>query len=80
MESTTQTECHQSANTHNTSSITWGNKVTNFYVIPTSVCTRIQAKKITSRQPICLTDSDHDYILEEIICQKKWVWNRRRSL
>ena len=28
-------------------------------------------KKAISRQPICLTNSDYDYIWEEIICQDK---------
>ena len=42
------------------------NSVTEFHTIPTSVCTRTQAKKAISRQPICFTDSDYDYILEEI--------------
>ena len=42
------------------------NAVTSFYSIPTSVCTSTQAKKSLSRQPICLTDSDYDCILEEI--------------
>ena len=42
------------------------NAVTDFHEIPTSVCTRTQAKKSIPRQPICLTDSDYDYILEEI--------------
>ena len=40
--------------------------ITDFHAIPTSVCSRTQAKKIISRQPICLTDADYDYILEEI--------------
>ena len=40
--------------------------VTDVHSIPTSVCTRTQAKKAISRQPICLTDADYDYILEEI--------------
>ena len=43
------------------------NAVTYFPTIPTSVCTRTQAKKDISRQPICLTNSDHYYILEEIV-------------
>ena len=30
-----------------------------------------RVKKPTSRQPICLTDFDHDYILEEIGCREK---------
>ena len=42
------------------------NAITTFHAIPTSVCSRTQAKKAIPRQPICLTDSDHDYILEEI--------------
>ena len=36
------------------------NVVTYFHTIPTSVCTRTQAKKVIPRQPICLTDSDYD--------------------
>ena len=40
--------------------------ITDFHTIPTSVCSRTQAKKAISRQPICLTDADYDYILEEI--------------
>ena len=40
--------------------------ITDFHAIPTSVCYRTQAKKAISRQPICLTDADYDYILEEI--------------
>ena len=47
------------------------NAVTGFHATPTSVCTRKQAKKSVSRQPICLTDSDYDYILEEIVHQDK---------
>ena len=42
------------------------NAVKNFHSIPTSACTRTQAKKAISRHPICFTDSDYDYILEEI--------------
>ena len=42
------------------------NAVTYFHAIPKSVCTRKQAKNTISRQSICLTDSDYDYILEEI--------------
>ena len=45
------------------------NTVTYFYAIPNGVCTRIQAKKSTSRHPIFLTDSDYDYISEEIVRQ-----------
>ena len=35
-----------------------------------------QAKKSISRQPICLTDSDYDYILEEISCRDKIEFER----
>ena len=39
------------------------NAVTYFHAITTGVCTWKQAKKYISRQPICLTGSDYDYIL-----------------
>ena len=42
------------------------NTITDFHAIPTSVCTRAKEKKAISRQPICLTDYDYDYILKEI--------------
>ena len=42
------------------------NTVTDFYAIPTSVCTMTEAKKSISRYPVCLTDSYYYYILEEI--------------
>ena len=45
--------------------------VTDFNAITISVCTRTQANKAISRQPICLTDSDYDYISEEIGRQDK---------
>ena len=41
------------------------NAITDFNAIPTSICYRTQAKKAISRHPICLTDSDYDYILEK---------------
>ena len=47
------------------------NSVTDFHAIPKSVCNRTLAKKAISRQPICLTDYDYDYILEEVGCQDK---------
>ena len=40
------------------------NAVTDFHVIPKSVCNRTQAKQSISRQPVCLTDSDYDCMLE----------------
>ena len=42
------------------------NTLTYFQTIPKSVCNRTQEKKTISRQPICLTDYDYNYILEEI--------------
>ena len=48
-----------------------GDAITDFHFIPTSICSRTQAKKEISRQPICLNDSDYDYILEEISRQGK---------
>ena len=46
------------------------NAVTNINAIPTSVCNRTQEKSIPV-QPVCLTDSDCDYIWEEIGCREK---------
>ena len=43
-----------------------GDEITDFHSIHTSICSITQAKKTISRQPICLTDADYDYILEEI--------------
>ena len=40
------------------------NAVTYFHTIPTIVCTSTQATKAISIQPICLNNSDYDYILE----------------
>ena len=43
-----------------------GDSITDFHSIPTNICSRTQAKKAISSQPICLTDADYDYIIEEI--------------
>ena len=48
----------------------------DFHAIPKSVCSRTQAKKSNSRQPIFLTDADYDYILEEIGCRDKIEFER----
>ena len=50
--------------------------ITDFHAIPTGVCSRTQEKKSTSRHPICLTDADYDYILEEIGCRDKIEFER----
>ena len=47
------------------------NAITDFRAIPTSTCSRTQAKQSKSRQPICLTDSEYDKILEEICRRDK---------
>ena len=52
------------------------NMITDFYSIPTSVCSRTQLKKAISRQPICLTDADYDSILEEIDRRDKIEFER----
>ena len=52
------------------------NAITDFHAIPTSIFSRTQAKKAISRQPIFLTDSDYDYILEEIVRQDKIEFER----
>ena len=51
------------------------NAVTDFHTIPKSVCNRTQ-EKIISRQPMRLTDSGYDYILEEISRQEKIEFER----
>ena len=38
-----------------------GDAIKDFHAITTSICSRTQAKKAISTQPICLTDSDYDY-------------------
>ena len=50
--------------------------ITYFNAIPTSVCSRTQAKQSISRQPICLPDADYDYILKEIGCREKIEFER----
>ena len=42
------------------------NAVPYFHAIPKSVCNMTLSKKSISRHPICFTDSEYDYILEEI--------------
>ena len=43
---------------------------------PSSIFSRTQAKKAISRQPICLSDADYDYILEEIDQRDKIEFER----
>ena len=53
-----------------------GDAITYFHAIPTSICSRTQEKKAISRQPICLSDFDYDYILEEIDQGEKFDFER----
>ena len=52
------------------------NAITDFRAIPTSVCSMTQAKISISRQPICLSDYEYDYILEEIYQRDKIEYER----
>ena len=45
------------------------NAVIYFHTITKRVCNKKQAKKYIAGQPIRLTDSEYDYILEETGCQ-----------
>ena len=44
----------------------YGVAVKDVHDIPKSICNRNNAKQALQKHPICLTDSYHDYILEEI--------------
>ena len=52
------------------------NAITDFHSIPTSLCSRTQARQAISRQPICLTNADYDYILKEICRRDKIEFER----
>ena len=56
------------------------NPITDFHAIPTSVCSRTQAKKSISRQPICLTGAEYDYIFIEIGRPDKIVFERNLEM
>ena len=53
-----------------------GDAIKDFHSIPTSICYRTQAKKAISRQLICLTDAEYDYIFEDIGRQDKIEFER----
>ena len=53
-----------------------GDAIKDFHAIPTSICSRTQEKKAISRQPICLSNFDYDYILEEIDQRDKIEFER----
>ena len=48
------------------------NAVTYFHDIPKIVCNRTQAKRAISIHPMCLTDSDYNYIIETIGLREKF--------
>ena len=52
------------------------NAITYICDIPKSVCNRTQSKQSISRHPICITDSDYDYILKEVGRQEKIGYKR----
>ena len=47
--------------------------ITIIYVqdIPKNLCNRIQSNKSIQIHPIIMTDTDYDYILDEIECREK---------
>ena len=45
--------------------------VKDVHNIPRKVCNRTQAKQYLKRYHICLTDSDHDYIIDKILHREK---------
>ena len=53
-----------------------GDAITDFHEIPRSICSRTQEKESISRQPICLSDYEYDYILEEIDQRDKIEFER----
>ena len=53
-----------------------GDAIIDFHAITTSICSRTQAKKAISIQPICLSDYEYDYILEGIDQRDKIEYER----
>ena len=56
--------------------------ITIIYVqdIPMNICNMIQAKKYIQRHTIIMTDSDYDYILDEIERHEKIEFERNVSV
>ena len=50
--------------------------IADYKAIPASICSRTQANKAISRQHICLSDYEYDYILEEIDQRDKIEYER----
>ena len=55
-------------------------KVTEVKQIPYSVCNRNQQQKDLQRHPICITESDHEFILNEIKCRYTIEYERDMSV
>ena len=55
-------------------------KVTEVKQIHKSVWNRNQSHKAIQGYPICLTDSDHDFILDEIKCRDKHKYDKYISI
>ena len=53
--------------------------ITDVQDTPKTVCNRIQELKVTQIHPICMTDADYDYILDEIDCQDRIYFERTVS-
>ena len=54
-------------------------RITDVQDISKTVCNRIQAKKCIQKNPIFITDTNYDYILDEIECQYKIEFERNVS-
>ena len=54
--------------------------VTELKQIPKSVCNRNQARKAIKWYPIGLSESDHDFILDEIKCRDTTKYERDMSI
>ena len=54
-------------------------RITYIQYIPNTFLNRIQEKKLIQRHPICMTDPDYDYILDEIEHREKNEFERNVS-
>ena len=63
---TTTTKQYQRSNTHNCESMFWCYDHHGGKEIPKSVSNQKQSYNAMQRSPICLTDSDHEYTIDEI--------------
>ena len=77
---TTTIKQYHCYNTNNCTSIYVCNGRNLVKQIANSVCNINQAHNSLNRHPICLKDSDHDYILDEIKCGDITKYERYTSL